>query len=190
MKQKQLLFILVGMMVLMLGGQMSSPIQRARLQQEIAQMQRRGYTVKFLDNNLIELTEPMTGAKRLWSLDQPSEGEIRAWAARRGIPILEIDPRTIDTARFTNWFRYAGSVPVGMGGSVDEIIVGDIDNNNRSEVYGFNKLFPEPEVAIYEAASESLSNHRYTYRPFPGGPIGLTDIDRNLRTELAAIQLL
>jgi hypothetical protein len=185
MKQKQLLFILVGAIVLMLGGQLSTPIQRTSLQEQIAEKQRRGYSVKFLDNTLVELTEPMTGAKRQWSMETPSDQDIRAWASERGIPIMEVDPRTIDTTRFANWFRYAGRVPIGFG---DKIVLGDVDDNSRVEVYGFSRGFTsEGELAIHEATTESTSTNRYTFQPYPGNPIGLTDIDRDSRMEFAVI---
>jgi hypothetical protein len=188
MKQKQLLFILVGVIVLMLGGQLSTPIQRARLQQEIAQMQRRGYTVKFLDNNLVELTEPMTGARRMWSLSMPRDQNIRAWASQRGIPILDIDPWTIDTMQFISWFRYAGRVPNGMGAGVDELVLGDIDGNGKTEVYGHTRGFIfDGNLVIYEATTDSTATWRYAYEPYPGKPVGFADVDRDSLIELVTM---
>jgi hypothetical protein len=183
MKQKQVLFILVGATVLMLGGQLSTPIQRTSLQEQIAEKQRRGYSVKFLDNTLVELTEPMTGAKRLKSLLEPSEGEIRAWAAARGVPILEIDPSAIDTTQYDSWYRFWTRVP-GSTPANDFPVIADVDHDGLIENYGVTNdtVFPyNGYMQIYEVDTNGVSVLRHTYPPppFPAIASNVTDIDRN-----------
>jgi hypothetical protein len=178
MKQKQVLFILVGAIVLMLGGQLSTPIQRARLQQEIAHMQRRGYSVKFLDNTLVELTEPMTGAKRLKSLLEPSESEIRAWAARRGTPILEIDPTTIDTSRFTGRYRPWSKVPLSQW-SPAPLVVADLNNNDKVEVYGIFWRGATFRSLVYEVDRNGDVTVAHEYIPYLSRARRYFDFDVN-----------
>jgi hypothetical protein len=189
MKRKRVFTLLAGAMVLMLGGQLNSPIQRTSLQEQIAEKQRRGYSVKFLDNTLVELTEPMTGAKRTWCLLEPSEGEIREWAAQRGIPIMEIDPPTFDTTGNVGSFRYWTSVPVGMAGGGGELsIAGDVDHNGRPEIYGLHppdRPF-DPQFRVYEVDSFGNSTFRHMYMPYPGFPVGITDINGDSRVELVS----
>jgi hypothetical protein len=178
MKQKQVLFILVGAIVLMLGGQLSTPIQRTSLQQQIAEKQRRGYTVKFLDNTLIELTEPMTGAKQVRSLHEPSEGEIRAWAAGRGVPILEIDPAAIDTSRFTGMYRYFSTVPLSNDVAFP-LVVGDLNRNGKADIYGAHLDSSRFGSRVYEVDSAGHVTFGHQFIPRMGRAVQITDLNRD-----------
>jgi hypothetical protein len=126
----RIVMILAILTTLFLGGQTPALLQR-----EYDALTRRGYTFRMLDSDLIELTEPVSGAKQLKSLREPSEMEIRKWAAQRGIPTLEIDPNTVDTSQYTGWFRYWSSVPLSNT-EFEPLLVGDVDRNGKGEVYG------------------------------------------------------
>src|SRR5437867_11340782 len=105
MKTKALFVLALGFTLLM-GGTTPSPLQRADVQRDLAALTKRGFTYRMLENDLIELTDPLSGEKHLKSLREQSEEAIRSWAAARGIPILEIDPNAIDTSQYAGWYVY------------------------------------------------------------------------------------
>jgi hypothetical protein len=183
MKRKRVFTLLAGAMVLMLGGQLNSPIQRTSLQEQIAEKQRRGYSVKFLDNTLVELTEPMTGAKHMRSLHEPSEAEIRAWAAGRGVRILEIDPTTIDTSRFSGMYRYFSTVPLSNDVAFP-LVVGDIDRNRKADVYGAYLDSIGFRTRVYEVDSIGVVTFGHEFIPRMGHAIQLTDLNRDCLWEV------
>jgi len=108
-------------------------------QQELADLTRRGYTYRYLDNNLIELTEPATGTKHIKSLATTDEATIRAWAQQRGVPIIEIDPAQIDTNLYIGWFEYWREIP--LGNLQHSVLFGDLDRNGSVDFYGIYKDF-------------------------------------------------
>ena len=120
---------------LLMGGTVPSPLQRADVQHDLAALAQRGITYRFLSDDRIELTYPISGEKRVKSLREPGEATIRAWAAQRGIPILEIDPNTIDTNQFRGWFRHWSTVPLSNT-NLEPLVVGDADHNGMADVYG------------------------------------------------------
>jgi hypothetical protein len=176
MKPNKLVILVMGAMVLMVGGQLSTPIQRTSLQEQIAQMQRRGYAVKFLDNNLVETTEPITGDKRVKSLNEPSEAEIRSSAARRGIPILEIDPRMIDTNRYSGWYRHWSTIPLSNG-SGEPLLVRDYDRDGKPEAYGIYHERGVSKSNVYEIDSSGAVELVYEFLPRVGQTSQATDVD-------------
>ena len=103
MKTKAL-FVLAVIFTLLMGGTTTTPLQRADVQHDLAALTQRGFTYRMLDNNLIELTDPITQKRQLRSLRVPSDEEIRSWALARVVPILEIDPNTIDTNQYSGWY--------------------------------------------------------------------------------------
>jgi hypothetical protein len=115
---RRTIHLLLAFAVLLLGGELHSPMQREALQRELAELQQRGLTYRFLDNNMIEISQEWSGFKRVKTLQEPSEAEIRAWADTHGVPILEINPALIDTSRYAGWYRYWTQVPLsnGIGG--------------------------------------------------------------------------
>ena len=114
MKPKSFFVLALGFTLLM-GGTTPSPLQRADVQRDLAALTKRGFTYRMLENDLIELTDPLSGEKHLKSLREQSEEAIRSWAAARGIPILEINPATIDTTQFAGWYVRWGQLPVSNG---------------------------------------------------------------------------
>lgn len=187
MKQK-LFLTLAGILVLALGGQFSSPIQRTSLQNEILQLQQQGVSVRFLDNTTAEVSDPASGLKRVKTLQEPSEAEIRAWAAARGVPILEIDPRTLDTNRWRGWYRYWTQVP--LSNDIGEpLVVGDLDRNNKPEVYGTYKDYRSDfETHIYELDSSGTYLRVFNYVPRLGAPIQFVNPNSDSLIELMFAQ--
>ena len=85
--------------VALTSGHTPQPQQTA-LKWELDELSRYGITHRFIDDATVELTFLVSGHTRVKTLDQPTEAEIRSWVSARGIPILEVDPATIDTNVF------------------------------------------------------------------------------------------
>src|SRR5206468_274650 len=83
MKTKAL-FVLALIFTLLMGGTTPSPLQRAEIQRDLDALAKRGLTFRMLENDLIELTDPLSGEKHLKSLCEQSEDAIRSWATARG----------------------------------------------------------------------------------------------------------
>ncbi len=181
-KNLALFFFALG--VLLLGGQLSSPIQRASLQRELETLKQQGLAYKFLDNKMIEVSEEPSGLRRIKTLNEPNEAVIRTWAASRNVPILEIDPTTIDTNRFTGWFRYRTTLPLSNGfGS--PLIVGDIDRNGKPEVYGIFKSYTSDfESHIYEVDSNGNFSLLHNYVPRLGPSRQFANVDNDTLAEI------
>ncbi len=182
--KKTLAVFFFALAVLLLGGQFSAPIQRASLQRELETLKQQGLSYKFLDNKTIEVSEEPSGLRRIKTLNEPSEAEIRAWAAARNVPILEIDPTTIDTNRFTGWFKYRTTLPLSNGfGS--PLIVGDIDRNGKPEVYGIFKSYTSDfESHIYEVDSSGILSLLYNYVPRLGPSRQFVNVDNDSLAEI------
>jgi hypothetical protein len=93
--------IVLVVSVLLLSGTQPLPRRTPQFERELAELTQRGITHRFLDDNTIELTDPLSGFTRIKTLQEPSTAEIYTWANDKGIPILEIDPTTIDTNQYT-----------------------------------------------------------------------------------------
>jgi len=154
------------------------------LQQELADLTRRGYTHRYLDNNLIELTEPATGTKRVKSLATPDEATIRAWAQQRGVPIIEIDPAQIDTNQYIGWHQYWTEVP--LYANLSALLLADLNQNGSVDIYGVYKDFQSGyESRIYEIDANGNTNLAYTYPSLNGITEALIDSDRDSLQEVA-----
>jgi hypothetical protein len=175
--------ILAILTTLFLGGQTPTPLQRENLQQQLDALTKRGYTFRFLSNDLVEIKEPITGATRVKSLREPSEATIRSWAARRNIPILEIDPNTIDTSQYTGWFRYWATVPLSIWPPLP-LVVGDVDKNNKAELYGIYRNQGIFRSNIYEVDSTGIVTLVHQFNPYRPIPVGLSDFDANALLEV------
>lgn len=184
MKRKTPLVIFAAA-ILLLGGQLSSPIQRSSLQSELAQLVQRGLTYRFLDNTLVEITNPLSGGKKLKSLQEPSEADIRSWATVRGVPILEINPSQIDTNQYAGWYDYWTEVPLSnLFGN--PLVVGDLDQNGKPEVYG---VYLDPstnyETRVYQVDDTGSVLRLYTYPSLYGISRYQTNTDRDSLKEIA-----
>lgn len=171
---------------MLLGGPAPSPLQRADIQRDLASLTKRGFTYRMLDNDVIELTDPLSGEKPLKSLREPSKAAIRSWAEQRGIPILEIDPNTIDTSKYVGWYNYWTSVPLGNSEGIP-LIVGDLDCNGMTDVYGSYKdslTFEVQESRVFEIDSAGNVAMRYRYIPWPGVSRSISDVDTDSMMEV------
>jgi hypothetical protein len=170
--------------VALFGGQLPSPLQNPTLQKQLRTLEQQGLSLRVIDNMTIEVTNTVSGGRKLKTLNEPDEASIRAWAASRGVPILEIDPSTLDTTRWSGWFRYWTTLPLSNGFG-NPLVVGDLDSNGRPEVYGIYKSYTSDfESHIYEVDSSGSYSLRYNYVPRLGPSRFFTDIDKNLLSEI------
>lgn len=179
------LVLLLLIAALFLSGPTPTPLLNPKLQRELDELTKQGLTVRSLDNKTVEVSQEWSGFKRLKTLQEPSEAEIRAWAAARNVPILEIDPSTLDTNRWRGWYRYWTQVPLSNGfGS--PLVVDDLDRNTRPEVYGTYKSHTSDfDNRIYEVDSSGVPQLVYVYaNPRPGIARGIVDVDRDSLTEI------
>ena len=152
-------------------------------QQELADLTRRGYTHRYLDNNLIELTEPATGTKRVKSLATTGEATIRAWAQQRGVPIIEIDPALIDTNQYIGWHQYWAEVP--LYAELGSLLLADLNRNGKVDIYGIYKDFQSGfESRIYEIDASANVYLAYIYPAVIGGTEALIDADGDSLVEV------
>jgi hypothetical protein len=189
MKCKSCLLFLAVLTTFLLGGHTPAPLQKQHLQRGLDVLTKRGFTYRMLNNYLIELTGPASGEKHLKSLRETNEATIRSWAVQRGIPILEIDPNTIDTSRYTGWYRYWSSVPISTDpGQGQPPIVGDVNRNGKTDVYGLYWDYGLPqETYAYEVDTNGAVSFLHDYSPVLRLPIGLLDADRDSLIELALL---
>ncbi len=174
---RTLLFALAILTAVLLGGQMPSPMQNANLQRDLDALVKRGFTYRMLDNDLIELTDPVSSEKQLKSLREPSEAAIRAWATARGIPILEIDPSQVDTTLYTGWYTYFTAVPLSNGFEVP-LVVADIDGNKKTDCYGgYDTPSTNVETRCYEIDSNGVVALRHSYAPLVASARLVADVD-------------
>ena len=156
------------------------------LQQELADLTRSGYTYRYLDNNLIELSEPTTGTKYIKSLATTDEATIHAWAQQRGVPIIEIDPAQIDTNLYAGWHQYWTEVPLFAG--FGSLLLADLNQNGRVDIYGVYKDFQSGfESRVYEidpGGSIYLDN---IYPSFLGTPQFFANSDADSLVEVGFV---
>jgi hypothetical protein len=172
--------------LLFLAAPSPNPVSTAQLERELSELTRRGLTYRFLDNTTIEIKEEWSGFTRIKTLKEPSEAEIRAWAAARGIPILEIDPAMVDTSQYTGWYTYWTGVPVSSdAGEGRPMVAGDADRNGIPEVYGkYWDSGGSPSIRVYEVDTMTGGNLRYNYSPVFREPTALLDVDRDSLIEI------
>lgn len=184
MKNRAFLSLLLGGILLM-GGQVSSPLQRPDIRRDLDLLLQRGFTCRMPNNDVIELTDPQSGETHTKNLREPSEAEIRTWAAQRGIPILEIDPNTIDTSKYTDWYTYWTTVPLGNSIGVP-LIIGDVNHNSEPDVYGsyLDTLSTEYQTRVYEVNDAGDVFMRFNYVPRPGVSRQIADVDGDSLSEI------
>ena len=159
------LFVLAVAFTLLMGGTAPSPIQNAWLQRQLASAARRGIIYRFTDPETIEFKETWSSNAWLRSLREPDEATIRAWAASRGIPILEIDPSQVDTTVYDGWYTHFAVVPLSNGFS-NPPVVGDLDHDGKAECYGiYDDQTTDYETRCYEIDSNGTVSLRHNYAP-------------------------
>jgi hypothetical protein len=164
------LHLLLAFAVLLLGGELHSPVQEASLQRELQELRQQGVSVRFLDNAAVEVSDPVSGLKRVKTVQEPSEVEIRAWADTHGVPILEIDPTMVDTTRFAGWYHYWGQVPLSNGKELP-LVVADVNRNALAEFYGSYRDSGQFDfqTRMYEVDTNLVIAFSFTYTPLPVG---------------------
>jgi hypothetical protein len=183
---RKTLHLLLAFAVLLLGGELHTPVQEASLQRELQELRQQGVSVRFLDNAAVEVRDPVSGLKRVKTVQEPSEVEIRAWASARGIPILEIDPATIDTNQWSGWYRYWTQVPItnNLG---TPTVVGDANRDGKTEVYGPYRQFTSTdfETRCYQIDSLGVPTLVFNYVPRQGNSQQMVDVDGDSLLEVA-----
>ncbi|MCZ6777293.1 MAG: VCBS repeat-containing protein, partial [Ignavibacteria bacterium] len=165
---------------LFMGGSLPTPLQRATIQHKLDELTKRGLTYRFIDQTTIEIKEEWSGLVHLKTLQEPGDEAIYRWAAKEGIPILEIDPATIDTNQYAGWYTYWTEVPLSNGRGIP-VVVDDVNMNGRPEVYGTFRDFSsnDYEARVYEIDSSGTVEHLHTYVPRPGVSRLRADVDRD-----------
>jgi hypothetical protein len=145
----------------------------------------RGFTYRLLDNKTIEIEETWSGVSSFKTLEEPSGTQIRTWAASRGVPVLEIDPTLIDTNQYVGWYTYWTEVPMSNSLGIP-LIVDDIDNDGKADVYGTFKDFMSPdfEAHVHEVDSNGTVEFGYNYVPRPGVSRLTANVDRDSLREI------
>lgn len=170
---------------LFIGGAAPSPIQSTVVQRDLKTLATRGFNSRLLNDDAIELTNPLSGDKHIKGLREPNETQIRLWAAQRGIPVLEIDPNTIDTSIYSGWYNYWTTLPLGNDIGIP-LVIGDLNHNGQADVYGayLDTLATDYEARGYELDTSGHAFLRYQYVPRPGVSRQFADADRDSLKEV------
>lgn len=186
MKKSTLWFLVL--LTLLINGGTSSPIQSVPLQRQLTNAHARGVSYRFIDNETIEFSEHWTGNTWRRSLREPSESAIRAWAAQRHIPILEIDPEGVDTNKYAGWYTNFTVVPLANGFS-NPIVVADLDHNGKPECYGLSYVAnSHHETRCYELDASGVPTLRHNYAPLQAASRSVVDVDRDSLKEVIFTQ--
>ncbi len=138
-----------------------------------------GQTYRHIDSTTIEVTDMRSGIMRTRTLLEPSVQTIYDWADSLGIPVIEIQPDTIDTIRYRGFYNYWTRIPLSNGFSYP-LVIGDANNNGKPEVYGgYKGLYSGFESRVYEINNDGTSTMMFNYIPRRGASIQLTDVDKN-----------
>lgn len=189
--RRNITLALIIISVALLGGQLPTPLQNPTLQKQLRALEQQGLSFRIIDNTTIEVTNTVLGEQRVKTLVEPGEASIRAWAASRGVPILEIDPTQVDTSQWVGWYRLWGRIPLSNGKELP-LVVADVNRNGLAEFYGSFRDSGQFEfqTKMYEVDTNLVVTFAYTYPPLPGGqprpgPSRLqTDIDRDSLLEI------
>ncbi len=171
---------------LLMVGTTPSLVPPANIRPDLEVLATRGYGYRMVDGNLIELTNPLSADKRVKSLQEPNETQIRSWATQSGIPILEIDPGAIDTSGYSGWYTYWTTVPLGNSLGIP-LVIADLDVNGNAELYGAyqDTLSSDYQARIYEVDTLARSTLRYQLDPRPGVSRQVSDVDKDSMREVA-----
>ncbi len=170
----------VGAVVLALNINISDGDQRHRSWNDLGTPAHQGLVYRLIDNETVVVEDTITGRQRTKMLAGPTEDEIYLWAQSKAIPILEIDPRTIDTTEYLNWYTYWASVPLSNL-TENPPLAGDVDHNGRWDFYGLyrDSATSQLETRIYELNSFGQPVFRAQIVPRHGHAEQFMDVDRN-----------
>lgn len=96
MKKTSTVFFL-ALAILLLGGQLSSPIQYGFLRHELEDLREKGMTYRFVDNETVEVKQESSGFSRVFKTVGPSQAQILAWADTHGVPVLQTGTVSVTT---------------------------------------------------------------------------------------------
>lgn len=152
------------LLTLLFGGGTPSPSHMDDLQRQLTEFEHGGLAYRFLDGRTVQIYDEQTDFARIKTLQEPSTEEVYSWAGARGIPILEINPSLIDTMQFAGMYSYWTTIPISSPFGSSPMLVADVDNNRRGEIYAVFKDFTTQYTSqIYEVDSLGNTLFRYSY---------------------------
>jgi len=135
-----------------------------RLQQELEELTGRGLAYQLLNNEWLEVENPLTRQTIIFPLDPLLTPR---HARYRDLPTLTIDLREIDTSLYSWKYRLLNEIPVtAVEGYA--LPYADIDGNGQVEVYGIYQSETAGGTRIYELQSDNSWVLQYSY-PFQVG---------------------
>jgi len=155
-----------------------------QMKEEQEELLHKGITTHYLNDTTIAIEQAWSGFKRAKTLSEPPEETIRAWATQNNVPVLEIDPTTIDTSIYTGRYTYWATVPISntIGGP---LLVGDINKNGKPEIYGGYKDYTTDFMShVYEIDTNGNYTLLYNYVPRRGSSIQFVDTDNDSLNEV------
>ncbi|MBL1213998.1 MAG: hypothetical protein HND52_11625 [Ignavibacteriae bacterium] len=96
----------------------------------------------------------------------------------KDVPSFVFDISELDTADFNHRYSFWQEVPIAS--SFFSPTVGDIDNDGRTEIYGYKKDFftEQSEVYCYEQDNSGIFQSVYKYPENTINGFGIHDVDR------------
>jgi hypothetical protein len=182
MKPNKTFIILVGVMIVLLGGQLTFPLHHQSLQLELQKLREMGFEYRILDN-VVEVKDRLLNERRRFLISDLTTVKKPTY---EGLPTLTIDLTTLDTNLY-NWkYHYHSTIPV-FGGFGHPLFSADLNRNGRMEVYGF---FQSQQIIaenrIYESTSSTQWELVYRYPELIGAIQMTDDLDSNGFSELIA----
>ena len=156
------------------GNPPASP--QAAVQAELQSLSARGITYRFIADSIIELHDEYSGTTFVRSLKSQNDDELRLWARAKGVPILEIDPRLIDTSIYSGRYSFWARVPLSNVSL--PLVCGDLDHNGRIEAYGvYRDSTNNVDRRAYEIDSTGTANMLHSFAPYEGVARSILDSD-------------
>ncbi len=176
---------ILTILVLVLNGEISRSVEQSKFWKDLNELSLEGFTYRFLDDETVVIKEPLTGRIRTKTLTKADEQSIVSWIEANDIPLLEIDPSTIDTTFYQSWYTFWTSVPI-TNDRYSRPVIGDINHNNRPEFYGFYKdsLTAPVQTKIYEVNPLGWPVFRAELVPRRGPAQQFMNVDQDLFIEV------
>ena len=102
------------------------------------------------------------------------------------IPTTVIETWNVDTNRYKDMYYFWQEIPP-VTGSGYELVIGDMNNNNYPEAYGYTRDYEEPfiqPVSVYEMDSAGIFSNKFTYPDSVIIAYAIYDIDSDSSKEL------
>ena len=176
---KKASIVIFALTIISFNIQAQKVYNKDNLSNQLSELSSLGVQYKFIGENIIELSDTITGWKTTKTFQETSTETIYNWANDQGIPVIDINPTLVDTNKWSGWYNYWTFVPVSnwFGGIPTK--VGDFDGDGFPEVYGFFGYVGDVENRVFEVYPDGSSIQMYSNNPNPGGSTNILDIDKN-----------